>query len=84
MHVKSSGCTASNQVHSALAGHVRALAWDMLNVRRMTNTEFIARGKHRDHDPLCKAEGIHFGVWDGALVVGFLAAFMGLVFLLSK
>jgi len=56
----------------------------MLKRYRMTNTEFIARGKIRDHDPLCKAAGIHFGVMDGALVLGFLATFVGLVFLLAK
>jgi hypothetical protein len=33
---------------------------------------------------LFKAEEIRFGVVDGALILGFLVAFMGLVFLLSK
>jgi hypothetical protein len=50
----------------------------------MTNTEFIVREKNRSRLPLCRAGEIHFGVVDGALVLGFLAAFMGLVLLLSK
>ncbi len=31
-----------------------------------------------------EVEEIHFGVLDGALVLGFLAVFVGLVFLLSR
>ena len=50
----------------------------------MTNTEFIVREKNGNQIPLSKAGDIHFGVIDGALVLGFLAAFVGLVFLLSK
>jgi len=56
----------------------------MLKQKRMTNTEFITRGKNNGNQPLFKGEGIHFGLVDGALILGFLAAFMGLVFLLSK
>ena len=50
----------------------------------MTNTEFIMRGKNGGNQPLFKPAQIHFGLLDGALILGFLAAFMGLVFLLSK
>ena len=56
----------------------------MLNERCMTNTEFILREKNVSHRPLLKPEDIHFGVVDGALVVAFLAAFVGLVLLLAK
>lgn len=34
--------------------------------------------------PANKSEEAHFGVLDGALVLGFLVAFVGLVFLLAK
>ena len=50
----------------------------------MTNTDFIVREKNGNHHPLFKREGIRFGIVDGALILGFLAAFMALVFLLSK
>jgi hypothetical protein len=50
----------------------------------MTNTEFIVRDKGGAHQPLWKPVGIHFSAVDGALILGFLAAFVGLVFLLSK
>ena len=50
----------------------------------MTNTEIIVRDRSVGRQPLCKAEGIHFGIVDGALVVGFLAAFVALICLLSK
>jgi len=56
----------------------------MLKSECMTNTEFIMREKHADEHPLRPAGEIHFGVVEGALVLGFLAAFMGLVFLLAK
>ena len=56
----------------------------MLKVKRMTNTEFIIREKNVRQHPLLKPDDIHFGVVDGALILGFLAAFMGLVFLLAK
>jgi len=54
----------------------------------MTNTEFIARNKgginHLALTPPVKPEELHFGVIDGALVLGFLTAFVGLVFLLAR
>lgn len=54
----------------------------------MTNTDFIVCEKsgvnHISLMPPLKAKQKRFGVVDGVLVVGFLAAFVGLVFLLSK
>ena len=54
----------------------------------MTNTSFIVSEKSGVNQislmPLHKAEQRRFGVIDGALGLGFLAAFLGLVFLLSK
>lgn len=54
----------------------------------MTNTEFILRGKNGDNHfafaPTRKAESSSFGVMDGALILGFMAAFLGLIFLLAK
>lgn len=54
----------------------------------MTNTSFIVSEKsgvnHISFMPLHKAEQRRFGVIDSALVLGFMAAFLGLVFLLSK
>ena len=55
---------------------------------RMTNTSFIVSEKsgvnHISLMPLHKAEQRRFGIIDGALVLGFMTAFWGLVFLLSK
>ena len=56
----------------------------MLLKRHMTNTEFIMREKSGEHPPLFRTDQIYFHVADAALVLGFLAAFVGLVFLLSK
>lgn len=54
----------------------------------MSNTTFIVREKsgvnHISLTPSFKAEATRFGVIDGALLVGFVVAFMGLVFLLAK
>ena len=54
----------------------------------MTNTEFIVREKgglkHFSLTPPGKYEELHFGVIDGALVLGFMAAFVGLIFLLAR
>jgi len=54
----------------------------------MTNTEFIVHEKsgvnHITLTPSHKSGKTHFGVIDGALLLGFLAAFVRLVFLLSK
>jgi hypothetical protein len=50
----------------------------------MTNTEFILREKNTGHHPLIQAGEMRFGVLDGALVLVFLAAFLGLVLLLAK
>jgi hypothetical protein len=56
----------------------------MLRTRGMTNTEFIVRERSASRPPLLKPEQIHFGAVECALLLGFLAAFVGLVFLLSK
>jgi len=60
----------------------------MLKEWRMTNTDFIVHEKsgvrHITLTPAHKQEERHFGVIDAALIVGFLVAFVGLVFLLSK
>jgi hypothetical protein len=50
----------------------------------MTNTEFIVREKSHRHHPMFQREEIHFGFAEGALLLAFLAAFVGLVLLLSK
>ena len=54
----------------------------------MTNTSFTVHEKSGVSQitlsPALKREKSHFGVIDGALIVGFLAAFVGLVFLLAK
>jgi hypothetical protein len=50
----------------------------------MTNTEFIGRARNGGQVPLFKTAGFHFGALDGALILGLLAVFMGLVFLLSR
>ena len=47
----------------------------------MTNTEFITREKI---NPLHKATQFRMSLVDGALVLSFLAVFIGLVLLLSK
>jgi len=49
----------------------------------MTNTEFIVRSKSGAH-PLFKAGEIEFRLVDGLMVIGFLAVFVGLVFILAK
>lgn len=60
----------------------------MLKESRMTNTSFTVHEKsgvsHITLSPSPKAKESHFGMIDGALVLGFLGAFVGLVFLLSK
>ncbi len=56
----------------------------MLASRSMTNTEIIVRERAAARQPLFKAEAFHFGVVEGALVLGFLAAFVALVVLLAK
>jgi hypothetical protein len=52
----------------------------------MTNTEFISRASSQNlHDARWfRAGAMRFGVADAVLVLIFLAAFMGLVFLLAK
>ena len=47
---------------------------------RMTDTDFILREKNRCQLP----DRIHFGIKDGAIILGFLAVFMSLVFLLAR
>jgi hypothetical protein len=53
----------------------------MLKMIGMTHTEFITREKHGGQHPLFKGQ---FRARDGALILAFLAAFVGLVLLLSK
>lgn len=50
----------------------------------MTNTEFLTRDKSGKYEPLFKTWKTQTRVVDGALIVAFLLAFVGLVFLLSK
>jgi hypothetical protein len=54
----------------------------------MTNTNFVVHEKsgvnHITLTPSPKSEDSRFGIIDGALVLGFMVAFVGLVFLLSK
>jgi len=59
----------------------RGLCW---TINGMTNTEFISREKGGHHNPLFRATQIRLSLVDGAIALGFLAAFVGLVFLLSK
>jgi len=61
-----------------------SMAWHMLIKRRMTNTEFIVREKGGAHHPLFKATQLHFSLVDGALVLGLLVSFMGLILLLAR
>jgi hypothetical protein len=42
------------------------------------------RDKNGGDQPLFKSGEIRFGAVDGALILGFLAAFVGLVFRLAK
>lgn len=49
----------------------------------MTNTEFIVRQKSAEN-PLLKATQLRVSLIDGAIVLGFLAAFVGMLLLLSK
>lgn len=55
---------------------------------RMPNTDCYIQQKGRINQivmlPAHPAERRHFSVWDAALIFGFLSAFVGLVFLLSK
>ena len=54
----------------------------------MTKFHYIAHHKSGINEislaPNPKARKIHFTILDGALIVGFMAAFVGLVCLLSK
>jgi hypothetical protein len=60
----------------------------MLSIARMTNTTFSVEQKSGVNQitmmPANKREETNFGLIDGALVLGFLAAFIGLVCLLAK
>jgi hypothetical protein len=60
----------------------------MLKDGRMTNTSFTVQEKSGVSQinlmPASKIKESHFGMIDGALIVGFLGAFVGLVFLLSR
>ena len=54
----------------------------------MTNTTFVVHKKsgvnHITFTPSHKSEQSHFGVIDGALVLGFMVAFVGMVILLVR
>jgi hypothetical protein len=50
----------------------------------MTNTDFIVRDKGGATHPWVRATEIQFRAVDGMFILAFLAAFVGLVFLLSK
>ena len=50
----------------------------------MTETEFIMRDKSGADHPWFNATEIRLRVVDGMLILAFLAAFLGLVLLLSK
>ncbi len=60
----------------------------MLSIGRMSNTTFSVQQKSGVNQitmmPGNKREETNFGLIDGALVLGFLAAFIGLVCLLAK
>lgn len=56
----------------------------MLFLNRMTETEFIVRDRSGSRPAWFKATEIHFRIVDGVWALVFLAAFLGLVFLLSK
>ncbi|MEY4917055.1 MAG: hypothetical protein RL616_968 [Verrucomicrobiota bacterium] len=66
----------------------KELACLLLKDSRMTNTSFTVREKSGVSQisllPANKQDDAHFGLIDGALVLGFLVAFVGLVFLLAK
>jgi hypothetical protein len=64
--------------------NLKRLARSMLNGRCMTHTEFITREKHGGNHGFLSPERIRFHASDGAIILGFLAMFVGLVLLLSK
>lgn len=59
----------------------KCLAWHLLKTRCMTNTSYMTKKGGRGSAGSRKPS---FSLIDGALVIGFLAAFTGLVFLLAK
>ncbi len=63
------------------------LARLLLKERRMENTTFIMQpktGSRTSASPAHRHEGKPFGLFDGVLLVGFMAAFLGLVVMLAK
>jgi hypothetical protein len=50
----------------------------------MADTKFMARAKSGEEFPLFKPRELRFGITDSLIIVGVLAAFVGLVLLLSK
>jgi hypothetical protein len=50
---------------------------------RVMNTDFIVRDKNGDTQ-FFKPTDVNFSLVDGALLLGVLAAFMGLILLLAK
>jgi len=63
------------------------LAWLLLKVWRMENTSFILQQKGGARNATSSAhhpQEKQFGLFDGVLLVGFLASFVGLVLFLAK
>lgn len=60
----------------------------MLEHGHMANTTFIAQEKREDNRadsaPIPRPGETHFKLVDGALIIGFLSVFVGLILLLAK
>ncbi|MGA2247820.1 MAG: hypothetical protein ABSH48_22770 [Verrucomicrobiota bacterium] len=50
----------------------------------MTNTQFILREKSAGENPLLEATRMRLRLMDGAIILAFLGAFVGLLLILSK
>lgn len=50
----------------------------------MTNTEFMIREKNAGANPLLKATRMRLRLQDAGIIVAFLAAFIGLLLVLSR
>jgi hypothetical protein len=50
----------------------------------MTNTEFMIREKSALGNPLLKSTKMQLRLVDGAIIVAFLSAFVGMLLILSK
>ena len=56
----------------------------MLEINHMTHTEFIVRDKGGMHHPLFRATQLQLRLVDGAITLGLLTAFIGLILLLAR